>query len=163
MYSLTPAWSYNTSAFVKLHLAIKMMQMMLIAFLASPPPQKTQRITSKTTSKTLFGGPPNIAEIRLYVALSRATPWLDTPTSSLRSPNTTRLAPSTKARCCKKRGSARAQLSPWPSACAPPTTIGWPLPLLTASSHSSPLSILSRLREHRFDLCGRLRSGVNSS
>ena len=54
------------SASVKLRLTIQMMQMMQIAFLTSPAAQKSQKITSNTTSKTLL---PRIPKHHLISSL----------------------------------------------------------------------------------------------
>ena len=53
-YAFTAARSYNTSASVKLHLTMQMMQMKKNTSLTSPAAQKSQKITSNTTSKTLL-------------------------------------------------------------------------------------------------------------
>ena len=70
--------------------------MMQVEFLASPPPQKSQRITSNTTSKTLLPRTPKHHLISSLRGAFSGHPRRH-PTYSLRSPSTTQLAPSTKA------------------------------------------------------------------
>ena len=69
------------------------MQMMQIAFLASPPLKNHLQHNLKKPS---LDAPSSPSMCRVYVYLLRATPPRP-PNYSLRSPNTTPLAPSTKA------------------------------------------------------------------
>ena len=75
----------------QLHLTIQMMQMIHIAFLASPPPRNHKNSPPTQPQKPYFPTPLSTPHFRVYVVLSR------TPYFSLRFPNTTQLAPSTKA------------------------------------------------------------------
>ena len=125
-----------------LHLTIQMMQMMQMAFLASPPPQKSQRITSKKTSKTLLWWTPKHHLIWSLRSPFSGHPPHTPPTYSLRSPNTTQLAPSTKAGCRIQR--TAHQVPPF-SSCPQYSSVSHRPPLFTKVVLARVLPLLERL------------------